>query len=177
MRRDFAREAGHQLPQPCKAGAERDRPANCHWPRFCVNPAADRARADKCPKQERDAEDPAVKAQIVLLTALALLGCTSPDSGIRDLALRGTADPGAREALQQQPDSPNCRAKAHRGPARLADAADALITTAAFDFAGPSGAAWNYAQLDDPTKDWTREQATGSPSQCPPTGRKHRYFA
>jgi hypothetical protein len=112
-----------------------------------------------------------VKVFVVLLAALTLPGCASPDFGLHDAAPGAVARPGAREALEQQLDSPNCRAKAQRETITLADAAGVPATTVAFE------ATKQYAQLDDPTRDWTREQATGSPAQCPPTGRKHRYFA
>jgi hypothetical protein len=112
-----------------------------------------------------------VKAFMVLLAALALFGCVSPDYGAHDIALGWATKSGVREALQQQLDLPNCRAKPHREAAKLADAAENSATPVAFE------AMKQYAQLDDPTKDWTRQQATGSSLQCPPTGRKHRFFA
>jgi hypothetical protein len=117
------------------------------------------------------AEDPAMRSQLVLVATLALFGCASPDYGAHDLTLGGAARSGVREALQQQLDLPNCRTKAHRDATKLADAAEISAPAVAYE------AAKQYAQLDDPTKDWTRQQSTGSSLQCPPTGRKHRFFA
>jgi hypothetical protein len=119
----------------------------------------------------RNPEDRRVKLFVVLLAVLALLGCASPDYGAHDLALGGTPKSGMREALQQRFDLPNCRAKARRDATKLADAGEISATAVAFE------AMKQYAQLDDPTKDWTRQQTTGSSLQCPPTGRKHRFFA
>jgi len=114
-----------------------------------------------------------VKALIIPLAALALLGCAGTDDGTHDLALNGAAKSGTREALQQQLDLPNCRTNAHREATKLADADE--ISAAAAAFVEVEGSA-RYAQLDDPTRDWTREQAIGPSGRCP-TGRKHRYFA
>ncbi|HEX4157785.1 MAG TPA: hypothetical protein VHY79_04860 [Rhizomicrobium sp.] len=113
-----------------------------------------------------------MKVLIVPLAALALFGCASPDYGTRDLALVDATKSGAREALQQRLGPANCRTKAHGDAARLADAGEVSVTAAAFVVG-----AERYAQLDDPTKDWTRQQAAGPSAQCPASGRKHRYFA
>jgi hypothetical protein len=112
-----------------------------------------------------------VKAPILLLAVLVLFGCASTDSGPRNFAFSGPAKSGTREALQQQHDLSDCGTKSHREATKLADADGASATA----FVEVEGSA-RYAQLDDPTKDWTREQATGPAGQCP-TGRKHRYFA
>ena len=118
-----------------------------------------------------------MKAQLVMMATLVLLGCASADNGAHDLALTGAVKPGAREALQQQLGSPNCRTNAHREATRLADTAVGPATDVAFVVGLPPDAAEKFAQLDDPTRDWTREQATGSNLRCPPAGRKHRNFA
>jgi hypothetical protein len=112
-----------------------------------------------------------VKVLIVPLATLALLGCASPDYGTRDLALVDAAKSDAREAVQQRLDPPGCRTTAHGEAARLADAG--VSETAVAFVVGTE----RYAQLDDPTKDWTRQRAAGPSARCPASGRKHRYFA
>lgn len=112
-----------------------------------------------------------MKAHLAMMATLALLGCASPDYGPHDLALTGAASPGAREALQQQLDTHNCRTNSNHEATKLAEAADGPAITVAFR------AMERYAQLDDPTRDWTRDQATSPSTRCPPTGRKHRFFA
>jgi hypothetical protein len=113
-----------------------------------------------------------MRVHLVLIATLTLFGCAGTDYGTRDLALVDAGKPGAREALQQQPNSPGCSENAHREPAKLADATGASAIAVAF--VAPSD---QYAQLDDPTKDWTREQQAGPGDGCPPKGRKHRNFA
>jgi hypothetical protein len=113
-----------------------------------------------------------VKAIILPLVAIGLLGCAGTDYGTRNLALVDAAKPGAREALQQQINSPGCSENVHREPTKLADTSGASAVAVAFVV--PSD---QFAQLDDPTKDWTREQQAGPGDRCPPKGRKHRNFA
>jgi hypothetical protein len=115
-----------------------------------------------------------VKVLMVPLAALVLSGCTSPDYDTYDLALLNTPTPGAREALQQQPDAASCRSGTRHDTPKFADLTHISATAVAYVIEPGSA---RYAQLDDPTKDWTREQATGPSGPCPPTGRKHRYFA
>jgi hypothetical protein len=115
-----------------------------------------------------------VRVLIVSLAALALFGCASPDFETPGLAPAGPIKSGMREALQQQLDSPNCADRAHRDATRLASAAGISATDVAFVTVAGSA---RYAQLDDPTRDWTRDQAAGASTQCPPKGKKHRYFA
>ena len=113
-----------------------------------------------------------VKALIISLATFALLGCAGTDYGTSDLALVAAAKPGAREALQQQLNSPGCPGNLHREPTKLAETTG--VSAIAVEFVVPSD---RYAQLDDPTKDWTREQQAGPGDRCPPKGRKHRNFA
>ena len=108
-----------------------------------------------------------MKAQMVLVAAFALLGCAGSDYRAHDFAPDRGAAVGAREAAQLQ-ELPGCPAR-HRQSYKLADADGEHL------LAFKAGA--RYAQLDDPTKDWTRERQTGQSSRCPPTGRQHRYFA
>lgn len=115
-----------------------------------------------------------MKALIVLLAALALFGCATPDLGTHDLALNGASKPGAREALQRQLDLPNCHRSARSEATRLADGTAFYETVVAFTVVGETA---QSAQLDDPTRDWTRDQTVAPTGHCPPTGRKHRYFA
>lgn len=116
-----------------------------------------------------------MKAQIVVAAALGILGCAN-HAGMGELAPGNAAGHDVYTSLHQ-PNSPNCRPKAHRGGTRLADAGDFSGTAVAFFAAVSTGETGGYAQLDDPTRDWTREQAAGPSVQCVPTGRKHRYFA
>ncbi|HEY3638327.1 MAG TPA: hypothetical protein VGK90_09255 [Rhizomicrobium sp.] len=108
-----------------------------------------------------------MKALLAAMAMLALAGCAAPEYGMQDLATASAARTGAREAARQQ-YSPNCPGKSHQDSNRLAEFRDGDVHMV-------SGG--RYAQLDDPTRDWTREQAPASPFQCPPTGKKHRYFA
>lgn len=118
-----------------------------------------------------------MKALIVQLVALALLGCAASNYETPDLALVDAPKSGAREALQQQPDLPNCRAREPRETMKFADAAEVSATAATFPAFYAPRAGQQYAQLDDPTKAWTGEQSAGSPTACPRSGRRHRYFA
>ncbi|HTT82451.1 MAG TPA: hypothetical protein VMF67_03130 [Rhizomicrobium sp.] len=107
-----------------------------------------------------------MKALMVLASALALLSCASPEYPLHDIAPDAGAMPGVREAAQQE-ELPGCPAK-QRKSYRLADEANDPFLSF------QTGA--RYAQLDDPTKDWTRDRQSDQSGHCP-TGRKHRYFA
>ena len=116
-------------------------------------------------------EGPGMRLLIVPLAALALSGCAGTNFEANDLALSGAPRSRAREALQQL-DPASCHGNTHREATKLADAAQFSAMPVAFTVGAD-----RYAQLDDPTRDWTREQATAPATQCPPAGRKHRYFA
>ena len=108
-----------------------------------------------------------MKALLVLAAALMLPGCVSsghaPDVFARDAG----AAAGAGEAARQQ-DPPGCPAGRHPSYQLAGDLDGGASAFKLHE---------RYAQLDDPTRDWTRERQTGRTPQCPPAGRRHRYFA